>query len=117
MNQRQPILFICTHNQSRSYTAEYLFRESTEYEARSAGTDPDARIPVSVDLIAWAARIFVMEALHLSFLRERFAEHLGGKELVCLEIPDVYMPLEPELMILLEDKLAPYLASERDRET
>ena len=117
MDQRQPILFICTHNLSRSYTAEYLFRESTEYEARSAGTDPAARVPVSGDLLAWAARIFVMEGSHLAFLQERFAEHLGGKEIVCLEIPDLYIPLEPELMILLEERLAPYLAPDRDRET
>jgi predicted protein tyrosine phosphatase len=106
---RETILFVCTQNLSRSYTAEYLFRESSGYEVRSAGTSESARVPVSVDLIAWAARIFVMEEDHLMFLRERFGEALLEKEVVCLEIPDIYAPLEPALVAILREKLAGYL--------
>lgn len=108
--RRQPLLFICTHNQSRSYTAEYLFRDSPDYEARSAGTDQFARVPVSAELLAWAARIFVMEQRHVEFLSERFGTHLSGKEIICLEIPDIYIPFEPELITLIEERLAPHLS-------
>jgi predicted protein tyrosine phosphatase len=110
MTPREPILFICTHNISRSYTAEHLFLESPDYEARSAGTHVSARVPLSDELIAWAARIFVMEAMHVEALSERFASQLDGKEVTCLEIPDIYAPLEPELILVLEERLAPYLS-------
>jgi len=117
MGRREPILFICTHNLSRSYTAEYLFRESPRFEARSAGTDEGARVPLSLELVAWAARIFVMEGKHASFLVQQFAAHLEGKAVICLEIPDIYAPREPELITLLEKRLAPYLADPGDRDT
>jgi predicted protein tyrosine phosphatase len=109
MGRRETVLIVCTHKISRSVTAEYLFRESTALEVRSAGTSEAARVPVSPELIAWAARIFVMEEDHLSFLRERFAEALVEKEVVCLDIPDIYLPLEPELIAALREKLAGYL--------
>lgn len=107
--RRRPILFVCTHNVSRSYTAEHLFEKSPDYEARSAGTGLYARVAVSEDLLAWAGQIFVMEEEHVTFLRERFPNHLTGKEIVCLEIPDIYMPMDTVLIAILCDKLAPYL--------
>ena len=110
MPPRQPILFVCTHNLSRSYTAEYLYRDSPAYEARSAGTDQDARIPLSAELVGWATRIFVMEPEHLAVLEQRFGERLDGKEIVCLGIPDDYAPLEPALITLLQERLSPFLS-------
>jgi predicted protein tyrosine phosphatase len=109
MGNRRTVLFVCTHNLSRSYTAEWLFRESTHIEVRSAGTRDDARVAVSADLIAWAGLVFVMEQHHAAFLRDRFPDWLDGKEVVCLDIPDIYMPLEPELISLLRDRLVPWL--------
>lgn len=109
MTRRATVLFVCTHNISRSITAEHLYRESAAHEVRSAGTSEYARVPVSPELIAWAARIFVMEEDHVSFLRERFADALVEKEVVCLDIPDIYLPLEPELIAVLREKLAGYL--------
>jgi len=114
MDQRETVLFVCTHNISRSYTAEYLFRESAAHEVRSAGTSENARIPVSPELIEWAARIFVMEEDHVIFLRERFGEVLGEKAIVCLDIPDIYLPLEPELIAVLRERLAGYLGGPAD---
>ncbi|HET7206664.1 MAG TPA: phosphotyrosine protein phosphatase, partial [Terriglobales bacterium] len=34
------MLFICSGNRDRSPTAEDLFRDSNDYEAKSAGTHP-----------------------------------------------------------------------------
>jgi predicted protein tyrosine phosphatase len=106
---REQVLFVCTHNISRSYTAEYLFLESADYEVRSAGTSFAARVPVSEELVTWATRIFVMEKHHSDALFERFGELLIEKKIVCLEIPDVYDPLEPALIMVLEERLTPYL--------
>jgi len=109
MTVREQVLFVCTHNISRSYTAEHLFLESEAYEVRSAGTSFAARVPVSDELVAWATRIFVMEQDHADALWERFGELLTEKKIVCLEIPDIYDPLEPALILVLEERLAPYL--------
>jgi predicted protein tyrosine phosphatase len=123
MGNRRTVLFVCSHNLSRSYTAEWLFRQSVHIEVRSAGTRDDARVAVSEDLITWAGEIFVMEEHHAATLRERFQDRLDGKDVVILEIPDIYMPLEPELITLLQDRLAPYLGAppaqpeDRDHET
>jgi predicted protein tyrosine phosphatase len=106
MDPRETVLFVCTHNISRSVTAAHLFRESAAHEVRSAGTSEYARVPVSLELIVWAARIFVMEEDHLSFLREHYADALVEKEVVCLDIPDIYLPLEPELITVLREKLS-----------
>ena len=89
--QRQPILLVCTHNVSRSYTAEHLVQGSPDYDTRSAGTSPTARVPATEDLIAWAGQIFAMEEEHIPFLRERFPDHLEGKKVVCLGIPDIQL--------------------------
>ena len=43
---RTKLLFICSRNQWRSPTAEDLFRDHAEYEARSAGTSDSARVRV-----------------------------------------------------------------------
>lgn len=61
-------LFICSRNQWRSPTAETVFRRYPNVQARSAGTSPNARHTVSIDDIAWADKIFVMEQKHKSRL-------------------------------------------------
>lgn len=56
-----------------------------------------------------AELIFVMEKAQRSRLRERFAEHLHGQRVVCLNIPDNYRFMQPELVALLEKKVTPHL--------
>jgi predicted protein tyrosine phosphatase len=109
MPQLQRILFICSQNRIRSLTAEYLLTGHPLYQVRSAGTDHDARICVTAEHIGWADRIFVMEKCHLNRLRKKFRNELKGKELVCLNIPDVYEPLGDDLLEILRARLARYL--------
>ena len=52
------ILFICSRNQWRSPTAEAIYKNKNGIEARSAGTEPSARIKVTAKIIAWADVIF-----------------------------------------------------------
>jgi predicted protein tyrosine phosphatase len=62
------LLFVCTGNRDRSPTAEELFRISSEYEARSAGTGAFAVQKVTQELIDWADKImplkFASKRLH-----------------------------------------------------
>jgi predicted protein tyrosine phosphatase len=50
-----------------------------------------------------------MEKAHLSRLRSRFKRVLGGKRIICLDIPDNYEYMQPELINLLEKKAGSFL--------
>ena len=102
-------LFICSRNRLRSPTAEQVFASWQDVETDSAGLARDAAVPLSSDQIAWANIIFVMEKSHRSRLSSRFGKYLGGKRIVCLDIPDDYAFMQPELVILLEKKAGPFL--------
>jgi predicted protein tyrosine phosphatase len=67
-----------------------LFEGVAGIEARSAGTQPEARLRVTEGHIGWADIIFPMEKSHLAKLRERFPEALAGKRVITLHIPDDY---------------------------
>ncbi|WP_201980206.1 low molecular weight protein tyrosine phosphatase family protein [Hymenobacter rubidus] len=99
------LLFICSRNKWRSLTAERLFDDHAHYEARSAGTEPGARVRVTAGHLGWADTIFVMERRHADRLRERFAGELQGKALVVLRISDNYPFQDPALVALLRQKL------------
>lgn len=75
----------------------------------SAGTNHDAENPLTVELIAWADVIFVMEKAHRGKLQRRFRAALAGKRLICLDIPDEYEFMQPELVRLLEAKVSRHL--------
>ncbi len=55
------MLFICSQNRLRSPTAEVLFSKNRDIEVASAGTNHDAEVPLTAELIEWADVIFVME--------------------------------------------------------
>jgi predicted protein tyrosine phosphatase len=85
------LLFVCTGNRDRSPTAEEIFRISSEYEARSAGTGDCAEQRVTQELIDWTDKIFVMSEIedrHLTFLETHFK--LKGKTVIDLDISDRY---------------------------
>jgi predicted protein tyrosine phosphatase len=103
------ILFICSQNRLRSPTAEQVFCKHPGLQIASAGTNHDADNPVSAELLQWADLIFVMERVHRSKLQKRYRAALKGKRVVCLEIPDDYAYMDPELVRLLEAKVPPYL--------
>ena len=77
------LLFICRLNRSRSATAERLFAKRTDLDVRSAGTAPDAT----------------------------FAGHSALGRVVCLDIPDDFTFLQPELVELLEQRVPQHLAT------
>ena len=60
-------------------------------------------------LVRWAELIFVMEPMHRDKLRRRFCEALTGQRIVCLNIPDEFALLQPELVALLKRKVPPHL--------
>ncbi len=103
------LLFLCSQNKRRSLTAEKLFDGYNGHNARSAGTESSSRIKVTAGLIGWADVIFCMEKKHLRRIREKYAEELYGRKMVCLNIPDDYEYMDEELQELLLSAVDEYL--------
>ena len=102
-------LFICTQNRLRSPSAEQVFSTWPGVETDSAGLGNDANVPLSPEQIEWATVIFVMEQTHRRKLSQKFRRYLNGKSVICLGIPDDYAFMQPELVALLQKKVAPFL--------
>jgi predicted protein tyrosine phosphatase len=104
------LLFICSRNKRRSLTAEKIFTNVPGVEARSAGTQPGARIVVTEGLVGWADIIFAMEKSHLHKLRQKFGALLDARQVVALRIPDDYEFMQPELIDELQTQVGQYLS-------
>lgn len=103
------ILFVCSQNRLRSPTAEQVFSKRRDVEVASAGTNHDADNPLTHELVAWADIIFVMEKAHRAKLQKKFKTSLKRARVICLDIPDNYEFMDPELVRLLEAKVPRYL--------
>jgi len=103
------VLFICSQNKLRSPTAEQVFADYPGIETASAGTNHDAEEPLTPELLQWADLIFVMEKTHRNKLSQRFKAHIGGKRIICLDIPDDYGFMDADLIELLKAKVSRFL--------
>jgi predicted protein tyrosine phosphatase len=103
------VLFLCTHNRLRSPTAEQVFSTWPGIEADSAGLGADAEVPLSPEQIRWADMIFVMEKVHRKKLSTKFKRYLDGKRVICLDIPDEYDYMQPELVRVLKERAGRFL--------
>ncbi|MGJ7903735.1 low molecular weight protein tyrosine phosphatase family protein [Lysobacter sp. 1R34A] len=95
------ILFVCSQNKLRSPTAEQVFAARADLDVASAGLNHDAEQPLGAEQVQWAQLIFVMEKAQRSKLQRKFRAQLRGKRVVCLDIPDEYEYMAPELVALL----------------
>lgn len=102
-------LFICSRNRLRSPTAERVFAAWPGVETNSAGLAPDADTLLSAEQVEWADVIFVMEKKHRTRLTRGFARQIKGKRVICLDIPDNYGFMDPELARLIEARAGPFL--------
>ncbi|RRH95121.1 protein tyrosine phosphatase [Mesorhizobium tamadayense] len=103
------VLFVCSQNRLRSPTAEQVFSNRRDIEVESAGTNHDADNPLTRELVAWADIIFVMEKAHRAKLQKKFRASLKGARVICLDIPNDYEFMEPELVRIPETKVPRYL--------
>jgi predicted protein tyrosine phosphatase len=60
-------------------------------------------------LLDWADLIFVMERSQRNLIRKRFPDLYQRKRIVCLYIPDEFHFMDPVLVRLLTDRVAPHL--------
>ncbi|WP_250623195.1 low molecular weight protein tyrosine phosphatase family protein [Pinirhizobacter soli] len=109
MTEPRRLLFVCSQNRLRSPTAEHVFATHPGVETLSAGLNVGADVPLSEELLRWADMVFVMEKRHREKLSREFRQALGGTRVICLDIPDIYEYMDPELVALLEKRVTPYL--------
>jgi predicted protein tyrosine phosphatase len=109
------ILFICSQNRLRSPTAEQVFADHPGLEVSSAGTNHDAENPLTGELVSWADMIVVMEKQHRSKLQRRYRSALRGQRIICLDIPDIYAFMDPDLVQILKTRMARHLPQTPDR--
>jgi predicted protein tyrosine phosphatase len=103
------ILFVCSRNKWRSPTAEAIYKDRQDIIAKSAGTEPSARITIGSKLTMWADIIFVMEKNHKEKILERFPLEAVDKEILVLNIPDEYQFMDPELIETIKASVDPVL--------
>ncbi|AKS09818.1 low molecular weight protein tyrosine phosphatase family protein [Pseudomonas trivialis] len=103
------VLFICGKNRLRSPTAEQVFADWPGVRTSSAGVANDADVPVDVEMLEWAHLVLVMEPAHRKKLKARFRNEVKDKRIICLEIPDVFEYMQPELVELLKIKVRLFL--------
>lgn len=78
-------------------------------ETDFSGLSNDADERISAEQVNWATILFVMEQRQQSRLSQMFGAELKGKRIICLNIPDKYDYMQPELVALLTPKLTSHL--------
>lgn len=103
------LLFVCLAHSQRSPTAEDLVNKSKKNSAKSCGLDAFSDIPVSIKLLRWADKVFVMESYMKQQLEERFPYERISRKVSVLDIPDTFERNDPQLIRILAEKLKEYL--------
>ena len=103
------VLFLCSRNRLRSPTAEQVFGTRDDLEVASAGLSPDAETPCTPELVQWADIIFVMEKSQRTKLATGFRRYLKRAKVVCLDIPDDFEFMAPDLVRLLAERAGRHL--------
>ena len=104
------VLFVCRLNRHRSATAERIFCKRKDLDVRSAGTQEDALVRVNTRMIEWADVILAMDQLEVEALTRMFPAHPALERVICLEIPDEFVFLQPTLVELLNQRVSKHLS-------
>ncbi|MDF2232778.1 phosphotyrosine protein phosphatase [Albimonas sp. CAU 1670] len=100
------VLFICGKARRRSPTAAAVAAERLGWETDFAGLSADADERAGPGALGWADVIAVMETSQLARLKRQLGGALKGKRVVCLDIPDRYAFMQPELVELVIARLS-----------
>ena len=103
------ILFVCNKNLSRSPTAEMIYKDHAGLNVKSAGTEPSAGIEITATLVNWSDVVFAMETKHKESLLKSFPNETEHKQIIVLDIPDVYKSMDGELIDKIRAGVSDYI--------
>lgn len=101
---RPNILVICGKNKRRSRTAEFIFKNDSRFNIRSAGLSPKSDRKLTENDLRWADITLVMETDHRAKIKDLYNEVLST-EIEVLNIPDEYEFMDDELIEILQIKI------------
>lgn len=108
----QHVLFVCGRGRRRSRTAADLYRDDPRVAVRHGGVGAASRRRVSAGDLVWADLVLVMEPEHKRHLVARFGRDVPS--IVVLDVPDIYGPMDPELVAMLRAAIEPLLGRSED---
>ncbi len=111
MIDKPKILVVCGRNKRRSRTAEYIFKNDSRFNIRSAGLSSKSDVQINEKLISWADLIFVMDNGQRGRIQNQFRS-LNIPSIYSLDIPDEYEYLDEELIALLKTRINGTLRTE-----
>lgn len=76
------LLFICLGNLERSPSFEKWFKENRTHEVKSCGTDPRSPCHVTVELLEWADKIFVMDLEQKLYINNHCPWYINKVEVI-----------------------------------
>ncbi|RIW12515.1 protein-tyrosine-phosphatase [Algoriphagus lacus] len=110
MTQRPNILIICGKNKRRSRTGEFIFKNDSRFNVRSAGLSPKSDRKISEGDLNWSDLVYVMETEHRTKIRDLYG-HLDLPAIEVLHVPDEYEFMDEELVDLLTERINQSLQS------
>ena len=104
MSEKPNILVVCGRNKKRSRTAEYIFKNDSRFNIRSAGLSPKSNRQLSENDLNWADFVFVMETGQRAKIWGLY-RHLELPKIEILNIADDYEFMNEELIEMLSDRI------------
>jgi predicted protein tyrosine phosphatase len=107
-------VFVCTAGMLRSPTAAAIAC-GMGWNTRSCGTDRNALIPLTEQLINWADKIYFVNSENYETAKLQFSPTIGvanwvlpalEQKAVVWNIPDEYVYMDPELVKQIEELFA-----------
>lgn len=98
------ILVVCGRNKRRSRTAEFLYKNDSRINIKSAGLSVQSEVVINSKLIEWADLIIVMDNSQKKRIQEQFRTSKIPR-IENIDIADEYDYLDPDLIQLLETKI------------
>lgn len=90
------VLFVCSAGILRSATAARLYAK--KYNTRAAGSAVYALIPVTNELLLWADEVVFVNDENYRSVKNKFDLDDFPCKIKCLDIPDQYEHMHPELI-------------------
>ncbi len=103
------ILFVCGRNQWRSPTGEAIYRNDQRVSVRSVGVSDKGRRRLSANDLEWAELVLVMEEKYKRRIVMTYRDRLDLPAIECLDIPDEYKYMDPELVELIRSGTEHYI--------